>query len=121
MRKDLYYRLSVARIHLPPLRDRKEDVPALLEYYLRELSCLFGREIEGFTEEAFEHLLRYDWPGNVRELKNLLEAIVITVSARRISLPDFPEQFRRQVQGLGRIAPDRTRSIDLSSVRHKLE
>jgi DNA-binding NtrC family response regulator len=94
MRKDLYYRLSVARIHLPPLRDRKEDVPALLEHYLRELSCLFGREIEGFTEEAFEHLIRYDWPGNVRELKNLLEAIVITASARQISLPEFPEQFR---------------------------
>jgi DNA-binding NtrC family response regulator len=97
-RKDLYYRLSVARIHLPPLRKRKEDVLALLEHYVRELNVTFRRDVEGFTQEALEYLLCYDWPGNIRELKNLLEAIFINSSSRRISLQDFPEQFRSKFQ-----------------------
>ena len=104
-RKDLYYRLSVARIHLPPLRKRKEDVPALLEHYVRELNMAFRRNVEGFTDEALQHLLRYDWPGNIRELKNLLEATFIYTSSRRISLPDFPEQFRNKFRNGGNGSP----------------
>jgi DNA-binding NtrC family response regulator len=104
-RKDLYYRLSVARIHLPPLRKRKEDVPALLEHYVGELNTTFRRNVEGFTDDALQHLLRYDWPGNIRELKNLLEATFIYTSSRRLSLRDFPEQFRNKFQNGGSGSP----------------
>ena len=96
-RKDLYFRLNVARIHLPPLRDRKEDIPALCAHYLRELNRQFGRNVEGFTDEASELLFRYEWPGNVRELRNLLEAAFINFPSRQITLADLPEQFRKRL------------------------
>jgi transcriptional regulator with PAS, ATPase and Fis domain len=95
-RKDLYFRLSVARIHLPPLRDRKQDIPLLFDHYIRELNRRFGLEVEGFTEEALEYLLHYDWPGNVRELKNLLEAIFVDSPSRRIGIMDLPEPFDKR-------------------------
>lgn len=96
-RKDLYFRLNVARIHLPPLRDRKEDIPPLFDHYIRELNGRFGRDVEGFTDEVLEPLLRYDWPGNVRELRNLLEAVFVGRPPRRIAITDLPSQFRRRL------------------------
>jgi DNA-binding NtrC family response regulator len=96
-RPDLFYRLNVARIHLPSLRERKDDLPILLDHYLREFNRQFRREVEGFTTEAFESLLRYEWPGNVRELRNLIEAIFINLPAGRITFADLPEPFRRRI------------------------
>jgi DNA-binding NtrC family response regulator len=93
-RKDLYYRLNVARIHLPPLRERKEDIPLLLAHYLRELNQRFGGRVQGFTREVAEVLGTYEWPGNVRELKNLLEAIFVDPPGDRIAIEDLPEPFR---------------------------
>ncbi len=98
-RQDLYFRLNIGRIHLPPLRDRMEDLPGLLDQYLRTLNRQFGLEVEGFTEEVLACLLTYHWPGNVREVKNLVEAIFINfinVPSREITLRDLPELFRRQ-------------------------
>jgi transcriptional regulator with PAS, ATPase and Fis domain len=94
-RKDLYFRLNVARVHLPALRDRKEDLPALLDGYVREFSRTFGREVDGVTDEVLAALLHHDWPGNVRELRNLVEAIFMTLRSRRISLADLPLPYRR--------------------------
>jgi DNA-binding NtrC family response regulator len=94
-RKDLYFRLNVARIHLPPLRERKEDLPALLEYYVHEFNRELGREVDGPTDEALSALLRHDWPGNVRELRNLVEAVLTTLRSRHISLADLPAPYRR--------------------------
>ena len=96
-RPDLYYRLNVARVHLPPLRDRCEDIPTLCDHYIRELNRRFGRSVEGLSPEAVACLLQYPWPGNVRELRNLLEAAFITVATGRIALADLPEPFRRHV------------------------
>ena len=95
-RKDLYFRLNVARIHLPPLRERKEDIVPLCQYYLRTLNQHFGQQVEGFTDEVLARLIRHDWPGNVRELKNLLEATFVNGPAQRIALADLPEPFRQQ-------------------------
>jgi DNA-binding NtrC family response regulator len=96
-RSDLYFRLNVARIHLTPLRERKEDIGLLLEYFRKKLNRHLGKEIEGYTQDAAAALLEYDWPGNVRELKNLLEAAFISAS-HRIKFDDFPELFRRGLQ-----------------------
>jgi DNA-binding NtrC family response regulator len=96
-RQDLYYRLNVTRIHLPPLRDRKEDIPVLFDHYIREMNHRFGRQVEGFSNEALECLLRYQWPGNVRELRNLLEAVFVNLPPRMISFVNLPEQFRRRL------------------------
>lgn len=97
-RQDLYFRLNVARVLMPPLRDRKEDIECLVEYYLQVFNELFGRKISGFTEEAWELLLQYDWPGNIRELKNFLEAIFIDSPSDRITIKDLPDLIRSPYQ-----------------------
>ena len=97
-RKDLYYRLNVARVHMPTLRDRKEDLPRLMEHFIQELNRQFCREVEGFTEEALSSLLLYDWSGNVRELKNLIEATFINLPFRKITFMDLPKQFQRRLK-----------------------
>jgi DNA-binding NtrC family response regulator len=97
-RKDLYFRINVARIHLPPLRDRKEDILTLTGHYIRECNHQLGREVLGFTDEALQSLLRYDWPGNVRELRNLVEAVFINLPSRTISFLDLPVQFQRRLR-----------------------
>jgi two-component system response regulator HydG/two-component system response regulator AtoC len=99
-RRDLYFRLNVARIHLPPLRERKEDVPLLLRHYTQEFNRLRERDVEGFSDEALDRLLRYDWPGNVRELRNLIEACFLSVASLRFSLSDMPEHFRQRLERL---------------------
>jgi len=90
-RRDLYYRVNTIQIHLPPLRDRKEDIPLLLRHNLRELNGRFGMDIQWFTHEALSCLLQYEWPGNVRELKNVLEATMINRPSRLIDVSDLPE------------------------------
>jgi DNA-binding NtrC family response regulator len=97
-RQDLYFRLNVARVHLPPLRERKEDIPHLVDYYFQEFNARFGRELKGFTDEALELLLRHDWPGNIRELKNLLETIFIDPPLDWIAISDLPDSIRQPYQ-----------------------
>jgi DNA-binding NtrC family response regulator len=109
-RLDLYYRLNVARIHLPPLRERKDDIVYLLDHYVKEANGRFGRSVEGFTEEALAHLVDYDWPGNVRELKNLCDAIFINLPAKKISLLDLPYLYQnrlKEVEPLPRVERER--------------
>jgi transcriptional regulator with PAS, ATPase and Fis domain len=93
-RKDLFFRLNVARIVLPPLRSRKEDIPQLLAHFIGRFNRLFDQQVEGIDDQALQYLLRHDWPGNVRELKNLLEATFLGRPSRRIMLTDLPEKFR---------------------------
>jgi DNA-binding NtrC family response regulator len=99
-RNDLYYRLEVADLALPPLRDRKEDIPLLMDHFIRHFNRLFGREVQGCTPDAMEILLRYEWPGNVRELRNLCEATFINLSSKHITGSDFPEAFRQKIKAL---------------------
>jgi DNA-binding NtrC family response regulator len=93
-RQDLYFRLNVARINLPPLRERKEDIPLLLDHFAQKFSGEFGCEIKGFTEEAMELLKSNDWPGNIRELMNLVERIFIDPPAEKINVSDLPEPMQ---------------------------
>lgn len=85
-RKDLYFRLNVAKIQLPSLRERREDIRPLLEHFLRVYNRQSGAAVEGFTEEALEWLTTYDWPGNVRELKNSVESVFIDPPHPRIDM-----------------------------------
>lgn len=90
-RQDLFYRLNVARVHLPPLRERKEDIPQLIVRQLDVLNRHYGTEVEGLDTEAQELLINYDWPGNVRELMNALEAALIICPRRIISVSELPK------------------------------
>lgn len=95
-RSDLYFRLNVANVHIPPLRERKEDLLSLCLHYIQEMNQQFGLAVEGFSEDAFTALLCYSWPGNVRELKNLIEGIFVNLPSELITYNDLPEQFRRR-------------------------
>jgi len=89
-REDLYYRLNVVAIELPPLRERREDIPLLAEYFLRKFASENQKEAVGFSREAAEFLLRYDWPGNIRELENTIERAVILARDQVITIADLP-------------------------------
>jgi DNA-binding NtrC family response regulator len=89
-REDLYYRLNVVHIPVPPLRERLEDIPALVDYYLKKLAAEKGRSAMDISEEAMRFLKRCEWPGNVRELINALEFAVVTCEGKTVGLRDLP-------------------------------
>jgi two-component system response regulator AtoC len=91
-REDLYYRLNVVNIELPPLRERKEDIPLLAEHFLYKFAIENQKEITGFSPEAMEFVLDYDWPGNVRELENAIERAVILAKDSIITIGDLPQE-----------------------------
>ncbi len=93
-REDLFYRLNVVPIHMPPLKDRDDDVVELAEQFLGEYALKIGGPAKTLTDEAMAALKRYDWPGNVRELKNLIERLVILTPGREIGLDDLPPPFK---------------------------
>jgi DNA-binding NtrC family response regulator len=92
-REDLYYRLKVVTLRIPPLRERRADVPLLVEHYLRQACDEHGKEPKVVTQEAMEALAGYDWPGNVRELKNLVESLVIFHQGDAVGIDDLPPEI----------------------------
>ena len=88
-REDLYYRLNVIPITLPPLRERKEDIPLLAQHFIERLDAELQRKVEGLTAEAMEILMRHDWPGNIRELRNTLERAIVVASGHLIQAKDL--------------------------------
>lgn len=92
-REDLFYRLQVIPIHLPPLRARRSDIPILVQYFLEKTTRKYGRKVN-LSEEAMVHLWEYDWPGNVRELENLIERLVILSDDDHINPESFPSHIR---------------------------
>ncbi|MEJ2458184.1 MAG: sigma 54-interacting transcriptional regulator, partial [Novosphingobium sp.] len=83
-RNDLFYRLAVVQISMPPLRERRTDIPLLAAHFIDELNRDFGTAVKGFTPDVCEVLINYDWPGNVRELKNIIEACLATEQDSRL-------------------------------------
>jgi DNA-binding NtrC family response regulator len=93
-RVDLYYRLNVLSIYLPPLRERRDDIPLLVRTFVREFSKQHDRPFQGISAEAMQILMSYPWPGNVRELRNLIESMVVLAPGREIGAEDIPRQIR---------------------------
>ena len=98
-RQDLFYRLNVITLHIPSLRDRSEDLPALMEHFLHLAAQTNGLPPRQLHPETRILLLAYPWPGNVRELKNLMESLVITIPHMQITPDDLPARFRRGAGG----------------------
>lgn len=92
-RKDLFYRINVIPIHLPPLRERRVDIPMLANHFLRKFNKLKRKAMEKIVPEAMECLLRYPWPGNVRELENLIEMLVVLKEEGNIEVVDLPDKI----------------------------
>ena len=89
----VYYRLKVVEIHLPSLRDRRNDIPLLLEHFLKKFNRTFGRDIGGISTDAFNVLMQHAWPGNVRELENTIEHAFVRCRQSAITVDHLPQDF----------------------------
>ena len=98
-REDLYFRLRVVELRLPPLRDRKQDIPLLAQAFLREFAKENGKPVNDFTAETLEAMMKYPWPGNVRELRTSMEHAVVFCRGTTVSLRDLPQNLRDPLPG----------------------
>jgi len=125
-REDLYYRLNVIEIRLPPLRERKEDIPLLAHGLLQKSLTVQEKHIEGIADSALARLIDYQWPGNVRELENILERAATLTQGSKISLEDLPPNIQN-IQGEGRFIEDAVEQtlslaqVEWSYIRRVLE
>jgi two-component system response regulator AtoC len=103
-REDLFYRLNVVPIHIPPLRDRREDIPLLVEHFITKFNDRLKKEISAIEPEAVERLVSYNWPGNIRELENLMERTMLFCEGPLIRLSDLPSEVKVGLAGLA-VAP----------------
>ena len=95
-RDDLYYRLNVVQVHLPPLRERRSDIPLLIDHFLAKFNARLGRAVQDLDEVAERRLLAYDWPGNIRELENAVERCILFCEGETITEPDLPAEIRNE-------------------------
>lgn len=114
-RSDLYYRINVFPITVPPLQKRKEDIPPLVEHFVNFFNKKFGRSVEQISESDMDLLQQYSWPGNVRELKNIIERAMITSTGTKLSLKDMAGLLPTSED-----LPQKTDVSDISTI-HPLE
>jgi DNA-binding NtrC family response regulator len=114
-RSDLYYRLNVLSMYLPPLRDRPDDIPLLVRRFVKDYSAQHDRPFHGISAEAMQIMMAYSWPGNVRELRNLVESMVVLAPGREITAADIPLEIREG--GGGRLLPVRVGPVLRESLR----
>ncbi len=98
-REDLYYRLNVIQIHVPPLRERKDDIPLLIASFIKEFNAENNKHVKGFSNKAKSIMFNYDWPGNIRELRNAVEGAVVMCSGDEISVEDLPPNLLKNSAG----------------------
>jgi DNA-binding NtrC family response regulator len=110
-REDLYYRINVVPIRVPPLRERREDIPLLVDAFIEQLCALHHKAPKRFTEKAMEQILTYAWPGNIRELKNTVERVVVTCPRDEVDATDLPTRVREATTGPGVLTVELGRSI----------
>ncbi|MBN2332116.1 MAG: sigma-54-dependent Fis family transcriptional regulator [Deltaproteobacteria bacterium] len=119
-REDLYYRLNVVNIHLPPLRERHEDIPLLATHFIREQNQKFGTAVQGFSPEAMKMLIDFPWPGNIRQLSNVIEACMAVEIGKQISVPVL-SQFLSGNDSQGAAKADVQQGPDYSSSLTRFE
>ncbi len=117
-REDLYYRLNVLHLHLPPLRERREDIPDFVQHFIHNISVKTGMEKREISEEAIELLKNYTWPGNIRELENTIERILALSNKKIIHPDDLPEEIRRSI---GKIPQERKDIVSYNQAREAFE
>ncbi len=117
-REDLFYRLNVVNIIIPPLRERKEDLPLLIQHFIQILSHEINREIEGISPEVMEIFYNYDWPGNIRELKNCIESAIVRSNKSIIEVDNLPT-YLKQEKIITSFNPEQQKPISLDEVEKK--
>ncbi|MCF8038172.1 MAG: sigma-54 dependent transcriptional regulator [Desulfohalobiaceae bacterium] len=120
-REDLFYRLNVVNIHMPPLRERGEDIPLLAFHFLNKFSAQNQKEIKGFTQEAMQALSAYNWPGNVRQLENIVERSVVLCQDNLVGYDDLPAELKEETAQFKSAADLLPTEIDLGDTLEKIE
>jgi DNA-binding NtrC family response regulator len=121
-RSDLYFRLNVIPVHLPPLREHREDVPELASHFVDQVAARVKREVDGFTDEVLEAMIRYDWPGNIRELENTVERMVVLAHNRQLGLADLPDTVSSTAASRPTVAVEGTlEDLEATRIRVVLE
>jgi transcriptional regulator with PAS, ATPase and Fis domain len=115
-REDLYYRLNVISVHIPPLRERKEDIPLLVEHFIERFNIEMGKNVDGLAETAMRTLMDYHWPGNARELRNVIERSMVVTKGRMIldtdlSLPQAPGVQNSRGKSLSEMEKEHIRQV----------
>ncbi len=119
-REDLFYRLDVVRVTVPPLRERREDIPLLVDHFLAQFRASLGKNVRGVADDALAKLVAYTWRGNVRELENVIERAVILANEERITLRDLPETVAGDASE-GGVAPRAVGDFSLTTARRRFE
>jgi transcriptional regulator with PAS, ATPase and Fis domain len=114
-REDLYYRINVVPIHLPPLRERREDIPVLIDYFLKEFARKHRIPLKTLSLSSLRFLIQYPWPGNIRQLRNVIERLVVTVKEHSIQPDQLPEEIRTSVN------PGKTMMVSLGTPLEEIE
>lgn len=123
-REDLYYRLNVVRLEVPPLRERKEDIYLLITEFLNQFNQENGKQIEGFSNEARNKIVNYDWPGNIRELRNCVESAVVMCRGKVIEASDLPLNIQQASSDssveipIGSTMEDAEKAMILATIAH---
>jgi len=120
-REDLFYRLNVVSIHLPPLRERREDIPFLAAHFLDKFSKENAREIKGYSPSAMDYLSAYEWPGNVRQLENVVERCVVLSNGEFIDAEDLPPEIKDEDSQFKSAVDLLPTKLDLSETLEKIE
>ena len=116
-RRDLFYRLNVFPIQVPPLRERREDIPLLVQHFLKKYSDAYSKPFQGLTRRAQIAMLQHDWPGNVRELANVISSAAITASTDFIDVSDLPESLQRSGRRATSYTSEAWRPLPLDEIR----
>ena len=120
-REDLYFRLNIVPIKLPPLRERREDIPLLADYFLKEAARRYGRPEVRFSKDVFKHFESYPWPGNIREFKNVIERMVVLSNGALLTEEDVPEEIRQRKNTIGNLPIELPESgVDLEGIEKEI-
>jgi len=117
-RQDLYYRINVIRIELPALRERRDDIPLLVEHFLQSASQEFGRSVDGFTRAAMDQLINHSWPGNIRELENVVQRSVLLTKKPEIDVDVLPPSMTGQINNPQSMKSTGSSNLGLASSSH---
>jgi len=123
-REDLFYRLKVIEIDVPPLRDRRDDIPLLTQFFTHKFSRKFAKTVKGVTTPVLGALMRYDWPGNVRELENLIQRMIILAEGDKIDIDVLPPELQQTGEVVGRaldyISPQSLEEVEAYFIKKTL-
>ncbi len=120
-REDLYYRLNVFTLVIPPLRERATDIPILVEYFLDKFTKTMNKPVEGFSPEALDLLVRYPWPGNVRELRNIVERAMVVVKGKKIAVSDLSLPFAHDGDSLSSSSLEEAERLHIQRILNRTD